>query len=167
VAVWLRGCVAVVRGRFGNPGRGTSAVGSHYQNTGEGQKTRNTQCMLLGNALCGDSARLNCNRELGKINKSSKQSKPHVFFLSHATHQHLTIIKTEIISCMSVGITFNCHNYFQEGFLKIYFTAVLFNSASCRLRGIRTNAQKARKVLCPGITTRVPLEELTSSKTEL
>jgi hypothetical protein len=35
--------VDVGRGQFGNSGTGTSAVGTWYQRTGEGQKTKRTQ----------------------------------------------------------------------------------------------------------------------------
>jgi hypothetical protein len=37
--------VAVARGQFGNPGRGTPAVESRYQRTGEGQQTKWAQCV--------------------------------------------------------------------------------------------------------------------------
>jgi hypothetical protein len=37
--------VAVVREQFGNPGRGTSVVGSLYQRTGEGQQSEKTKCI--------------------------------------------------------------------------------------------------------------------------
>jgi hypothetical protein len=36
--------LAVAWGQFVNPGRGTSAAGSHYQRTGKGQHTKKTQC---------------------------------------------------------------------------------------------------------------------------
>jgi hypothetical protein len=40
-----RVALAVGLGQFGNPGRGTSAVGSQYSRTGEGQQTKRTKCM--------------------------------------------------------------------------------------------------------------------------
>jgi hypothetical protein len=40
-----RDVVAVARGQFENPGRGTSAVGSRSQTTGEGGQTEKTQCV--------------------------------------------------------------------------------------------------------------------------
>jgi hypothetical protein len=36
------GVAVAVRGHFGNPGKGTSAVGSLYQRTGVGQQTKRT-----------------------------------------------------------------------------------------------------------------------------
>jgi hypothetical protein len=42
-----RVAVAVVQGHYANPGSGTSAIGSLYQRSGEGQQIRKTQCMLL------------------------------------------------------------------------------------------------------------------------
>jgi hypothetical protein len=36
--------VAVTRGRFGNPGRGTFAIGSRYHRTGVGLHSERTQC---------------------------------------------------------------------------------------------------------------------------
>jgi hypothetical protein len=40
-----RVAVAVVRGQFGNPGRGTSAVGSRYQRTCVRQQTEKAKCV--------------------------------------------------------------------------------------------------------------------------
>jgi hypothetical protein len=37
--------VAVGQVQFGNPGRGTSAIGTQYQRTGVGQHTKRTQCV--------------------------------------------------------------------------------------------------------------------------
>jgi hypothetical protein len=37
--------VAVGRGQFENPERGTPAVGSRYQRTSVGQQTKRTQCV--------------------------------------------------------------------------------------------------------------------------
>jgi hypothetical protein len=37
--------VAVAREQFGKPGSETSAVGSRYQRTSEGQQTKKTQCL--------------------------------------------------------------------------------------------------------------------------
>jgi hypothetical protein len=45
VSAQSRVAVAVARGQFGNPGRGTSAVGSRYQKAGKRQQTKNTQCV--------------------------------------------------------------------------------------------------------------------------
>jgi hypothetical protein len=37
--------MAMSRGQFENPGRGTSAVGSRYPRTSVGQQTKRTQCV--------------------------------------------------------------------------------------------------------------------------
>jgi hypothetical protein len=41
----LRVAVVVGRAQFGNSGKGTSAVGSRYHTTGDGQLTNKTQCV--------------------------------------------------------------------------------------------------------------------------
>jgi hypothetical protein len=38
--------VVVAQAQFGNPVRGTSAIGSQYHRTSEGQHTARTQCVL-------------------------------------------------------------------------------------------------------------------------
>jgi hypothetical protein len=39
--------VAVGRGKFGNPDRVTSTVGSRYPRTGKGKQTKRTQCGIV------------------------------------------------------------------------------------------------------------------------
>jgi hypothetical protein len=44
--------VAVGRGKFGNPGKRTPAVGSRYQKTSLGKKTERTKCLLYWTVDC-------------------------------------------------------------------------------------------------------------------